>query len=351
MPPSTAIRLATFAVLLLPSPAQSAPRKPPEQALVDTVLRPEVESRLRSDQPATVAWGAYLAGKYGLVELAPQMLDRLAEQEPRSMVAACLLDGLIRLRVMPTPAQLAPWFSQPLTRNAALVLAARDSGAHADALQRLWRERPPGDLAGMAAGNLLTATRNKAFAAELVRGLRLELRIVVHDPDRMEFDGQGGGMAGGTALRTVPEAFPPVGIYRLDSSGRDGDTVLAGGPHSIYYRRTEAVRAPIRLHPRRATRDRHELAVEWLDEYAPRARRLLSATRSHSVVWVDGADYVRSVETARADFGAAYDALIAALVRGGHVDEALVRPAPIALQVRDVRGDTTEALPPIPPSR
>src|SRR5688572_2958374 len=90
---------------------------PPIGRGVEVQLLPEVTSRLASQNPATVAWGAHLAARHRVGAAVPEVKRALARFAPddaateatRELVALALLDALVQNGAPATAEELAPF--------------------------------------------------------------------------------------------------------------------------------------------------------------------------------------------------------------------------------------------------
>jgi hypothetical protein len=209
-----------------------------------SVVAPAAESiarQLSANDPKAVAWAGYLAGEHRVQESVPKLIDALAsirlQQSGDEWNAArnAVLDALIRLGSEP-PADLVYRY-YPLHREQALILLSEPRSGRDEVLLKLLKKES--GIPWYAIAGMLLEVKSPRFAAELIAGLRLTLEISVVDgppqPDLSNGVGAGFGIGHG-GLYPAP-GFPSIATYSLWNSAVRGSTVLAEGPHPIYYRR------------------------------------------------------------------------------------------------------------------
>src|SRR5262249_31918452 len=104
------------------------------------------------------------------------------------------------------------------------------------------------DEAWFAIANLLLPRAPVGFAAEVLRGMKLDLQIMVTDRGTSGglSSGLGRGFAHGDRGGQRARGLPPHAIYEFALAAYPGGIVLSSGPHiSYYYRRV----APMRQFP------------------------------------------------------------------------------------------------------
>jgi hypothetical protein len=251
--------IAVFAMALAGAlPAQVAISSQESDANGDAAvaqrLLPQVLARLGSDEPANVAWGAYLAQHHGL-RGAEQELNKALVRfagvsgDAAANVRLALLDALLQLALtapMATVAQCAKGSSA----DAALVLLARDPTANASCLLEVFRRDASHSKEGtdwvsqrgIAAGNLLAQRRDPAFVVALLQRATDTLQITVVGAGQKRDvvpHSVGEGMV--TACRREPRlpGFPPVAEYLVSSHSSTGETILGNGRSTVTWSRTE----------------------------------------------------------------------------------------------------------------
>ncbi|HEX8284665.1 MAG TPA: hypothetical protein VF588_14970 [Pyrinomonadaceae bacterium] len=192
------------------------------------------------------AWGAYLAGAYGLKEHVPlvvalledaQGTEAAAEGWEESAVRRAALDALIRLDAEVPSEKLLPLYR--LAPDETVILLARAPEPNARALLTLFAEEMP-DARWVAVANLLAEARPRGFAARLLAGLEMRATVFVYDREGERGYGGGGGRGcgGGDYFGPMPDGFPPAARYALTASQSRGAVVVARGRHTVFYVRT-----------------------------------------------------------------------------------------------------------------
>jgi hypothetical protein len=202
---------------------------------------------LQSPQWADRAWGVYLVGRLHSDDLNNLLVEEFRKaalignaspsSEEYAFVAA-LFDGAIEAGVTVPVALLEP-FEQRWAAPVLILLARSQDGE--GSLLRL-SENPATDQVWLAANNLLFERKSASWYARTLRELPATHVFVITDPDTGGGIGTGircGGVGcEGPGLISMPKGFPPIGLYGLSVTPRQGSTLLAHGPTNIYYDRT-----------------------------------------------------------------------------------------------------------------
>jgi hypothetical protein len=284
--------------------------------------------------PATIAWGGHLAGKYRLRETAPLLRDRLKflrEHRPGKAEVAqlVLLDGLIQSGATVPKAELRPLLLEGKFRAPALILLAREPRKNADLLfqiyEKSWAKVPP--VVWHAAGNLLAANRISGFALRLLRDIKVDLWVYVYRPDRrmigINHRGPMGGKFGGVSTsRPVPPDYPPVAVYQLQlaSEALPGNVLLAPGPRPVYYQRKVSSQPEVDLRWRTSVSPdrRHEGRRGWILQLARGHHRdVFKVFISESVTWKDREHLDQEVERIQDRIRARYREIARCLEKDG----------------------------------
>jgi hypothetical protein len=245
-----AFRLCAWALLAMTALAQQAP---PDPAVVmdslEKQMAPLASAWLNSADPRTQAWGAYLVLRDRRTEAIPALLAMLAAfprvEQPatqadvdRHDVMLEALDALIQLGVQ-TPAADAQRI-YPEFPAQSLILFSRSQEDMAAALLAVFKSERRWSAAWLAAGNLLLQHHAKGFAAALIEDMTVHAQVMVIKPGLGSGGGGESSCCGASASPKAKAGWPPVGVYGFGGCGeglRAGDTVLAGGTDSAYYRR------------------------------------------------------------------------------------------------------------------
>jgi len=367
------VRAAVLLALLLlasSAPAWAAPPDVGPQARGPTVE--DTLARLRDGTSRDVAWGAYEAGRAGIREAEPLILERLAAcaRAPGGReawaVRANLLDAAIRLRIMPA-------------RHVLVDLARRHPETVATLLSRA-AHPPPATLlavfdvfdavAGeiepwLALGNRLRALHTPGFAVRLLRKLGLHRRLQVWSEEGpyAGWRGASGHVVGCGYARVLP-GYPPFPRYRLALQGGTGYELLSDGAHPVYARRWETRNERVwfcSVPP--SERRQQDCRRAWLaeDPYGlaraaePGVRRSDPASFPAYNAVIDmryrgHQPWDRELRAHIEGLCAAYWARVARLVAAHRVTESEARTlCPVVeFKVVDKRDDKRHALPPIP---
>ncbi len=312
-------------------------------------LRSEVTTRLRSDSPATIAWGGFFAAEHRVVETGAQLSAALEKvRDPKSqearLAAAALLDGLVRIGARPDAAVLEPFVARGVPP--ALILAARRPEAHVEALRTCFdgRNASP-DMGWLLAGNLLVQAEAEGFAEIVCSGLRLRLRVRVVDPGSAGGGGRSRQTSRGDGVVQVPDGFPPIVRYELSRSPSFGSLVVSAGPPRVFARRRTYERKKFSIGTtRRWSPD--EVRYEWLRTLAV-SKPPFELESALQVEWHDPGSMRESVDAKREEIQAQFTKHLRLLVQRGHIDQNLANTLAVAIDVRvtDLRSDKALPLP------
>ena len=206
-----------FLLALLCCRASLAQPEPPTLPPGMTIepLEAEAKRLLASSDLRDRSWGAYLAGRFGLKDLVPEVLAVLDPGWPfgasgeRDFLALAALDSLIQLKAKTPVEILLPLYEQ--TPDAVVILLANDPEGNQAALLSL-AEKPASYFRWLALSNLLAQTQAPGFAALVLRELRITVNVTVSD-------GQIGGGVGssfgsgikGARFAQFRPGYPPIG--------------------------------------------------------------------------------------------------------------------------------------------
>ena len=306
------------------------------------------------------AWGAYLAGRCDQRERGPELAAELDQtlpdrvtgpNAPEYWLVQSLLDALIRLQQPVAPSTALA--CQQTWPEEALILLVQNTQAAQQPLLFLLDTRLT-DPEWLAVTNSLVALKAAGLAAKLVRETRFTLMLSVVDPGAGIGGGVGGSILGGEpAAISPPQGFPPVGLYALALTAAPGDTLLATGTHSVYYRRTvTAPGQPAARGGEHGATDRQPYRQEHLSTLSG-----LPLDPVHSAVQGTAQIQWRGFDAFVLDRDAAIEAqiqavakLAAALQSTGALSgaEASVLAVRIRIHQQDHRTDRTVQLPPPP---
>lgn len=349
------------ALCVLQAVAAQTDEPPPIARGVEAVLLPEITSRLRSDDLATVAWGAHLAAKYRVTEAAPILRTALAELADRPQAAGrfaelALLDALLQTDAVLTTEELAP-FRTGLGGTAWLALLARDPIGNREALAHHFRQldRAGAWIEWVATGNVLVTTRDADFVLALLERQHVMQRVVVRDAATTETPAaRTGGRRGrgrNVASIEVPPSQPPTVLYELTLDGRPGDVLFARGEHTVFLRRHVHEQRTIRRrdHESHTLGDPERQRLAWLARMLEQtvAELPFAVECSLTVSWHGAEKLQADLQEARADVLADFRRLVAVCVEAKLVARAATTDLAPTIEIRwdDRRGDQSEPLP------
>jgi hypothetical protein len=314
--------------------------------------------RLGSSDPRQVAWGAFRAAEYRIVESVPDLLKVLeappygVRWDQEAMIAA-VLDAAVQLDARLPAGVLRSYYERWPTQTLILLGQATDGVPVLVDLLRTARGYRWYTLA-----NLALQARAPGFAAELLSKVQFTLRVRVVIEDRGSGIG-GGSFSGGVGdgIGVNPAGFPPNAFYRFEGSAGRGFVVLASGPRPVYYSRA------IYYQPQFPT-SYTEISgptsseridyVSWLLSFQGSGRPGLRTEQTHSIQWGGPDDFVRRVSGFHDELVRSYERLVSALLRAGQLtgtEAEAIRTPRVELSVVDERLDRSQPLPAIPALR
>jgi hypothetical protein len=321
-----------------PAAAQQAQSRPTFSASSADVSR-----LLRSADAKDVAWGAFTAAQFHVVEAAPLIAEALArpvagDDRARSATELALLDALVQLEARVPAATLQPLVDRwPVP---ALILMANATGDRDAALLPLVSSTT-GPL-WHAVANLLVGNKPRGFAARLLTGLRLTLTVhVTTDPNSLLEGGLSGGGEHMGPGWSAP-GFPPLADYRF-SIEQPGATVLSVGPRRVYYAR-RMMKEPVFAHSNYSSPTGPDVSdrVLYLNTLINRQNVLREHT-DRSIVWKSPREFCESLAEARRSVESAYRSVIQSLVFSGQLteDESRTLVPAITVGAHDHRAGAT----------
>lgn len=314
-----------------------------------------LRAKLAAPEAATVAWGAYDAGRLDCRLLVPELratLVRLAAVEPAAQgtrehhaVVAAVLDALIRTGASLPASELLPWLSR--RPSEAIVLASRAPEQQAGLLLRVVESsRTQGHW--IAACNLLLLASPDVLVPHLLTLAEVHLAIEVTSPDCF-FSSHSATVGCGCGSGQRLAGFPPVVWYELHL-GRS-TTCFADGPQPVSYARCERTQATFGLGGCTTPVDRADYALRCLYRLAAREKpaHRLESRRQESVEWA-GADALRAaVGTLEHDLAAEWSTLLGDLRGKGYVSPEVAGRTTLRI-VREItdRRDEADRKEPLP---
>lgn len=324
----------------------------------------DVLEKLRSDEPAEVAWGAYVAGDTRIDAAVPLLMERLVpnpdgDSREWQSVRRHVLDALVLLGARVSSDKLAPYMKRKHSWMP-FILLAREPEKNRDIFLGQF-DKWAGDkeditVSTVATGNLLSGVRAPGFALRLLPKRQLDLTIVVRDPD----DGYSGNSAmrlrGGTgdSHAEVLDGFPPYVYYDLVlvQGSVNPRTLVADGPLKVCYKRGVKTGPRVGYGGAIHYYKRAKCATEWIAEMAKvttTEASLPQVSRMHHS-WSDAEAYVAAATETRDAVLAHYWQVVRQLMKSGAVtiEEARDLEMKVVVDVKDERGDTSVPLPPLP---
>lgn len=316
----------------------------------------EAARLLKSQANTERAWGAYLAGRHGLKELTPALVELLADASlgdgwEERIIRQAALDSLIRLEAKVPPAALRSLPAHFADEKIILMLRAGEENVAA-LLEtfdtELAGESGP-DARWLAVGNLLAETKARGFAASLLKGLKIEAEITVVDFEgSLNYAyGSNGGCGGGCGgvMRTD---FPPVGFYNFTAYASRGAVVVAPGKYPVYYLRAQSGQSGCGYDSMGGyTRDFHRVEyIAGLLDTMPDELKFDSWT-SHKIVCKDARQCRGELALVRRQVEQSYAAMLSALVEKNLLDasDAATLPPDITFTIHDQRQHKAFPLP------
>lgn len=305
--------------------------------------------QLDSRDTRTVAWAAYNAGAYHRVEAIPR-LQQLLESPPatgpfeeRAFIAV-LMDALIQLDAKLPARILVPHMQRHPVQTFVLLSRATDrEGVLLDLLPQLT------SIQWFAAANLLFEDRSPGLVEHLARTVKLQLTVHVADDEHLA-PGAGHSVSVGIAcgIGQDPPAYPPHAEYRFVLGSQPGTTVLAPGPHPVYYSRTVTTSLQYGVSEATTGGPSGEDRMEYLR--AMSIDRGGVPFRAHSmeiVVWSTPEAFSQRVRELRAGVARRFQYLVDEARRSRAVPIEPLTPPLVELHVVDRRKDQSAPLPKI----
>jgi hypothetical protein len=294
-----------------------------------------VRELLASGDPAKLAWGAELTAWFEHADLVPELLPLLHSSDERVQEHA--LDALIRMKANVPPEELKTLL--PRFQDAVIILAAANQ--QRDLLFSMMHGNPKFDPFWVALNEVLgSGVGGKEYWAELLREWTIHVKIYVVDPDgRARVERSGSSNWCGSSLADIRPDYPARAAYVLLLGHSQGDTMLASGPHPVYYRR--------QLGPSGCGThiDRDDYRSDFVNAVLHEGEPLPGHS-SFDVFWRSDADYVAQVNQLRAKTLERFREITDSMIKKGllPVADAGLR-ALVAVQIEDQRLKKARELP------
>jgi len=351
--------VAPLLVLTARSAATQQPEPDPARVIGKTIekqLLLEVESRLKSKDLATIAWGGYLSAQHRVADSAPAVLRALRNLpfgEDRRYAAQALLDALI-VHGQKVTIDDMQGMAVGMNEAAAIVLCGMNPLPNREYLLGLYEKNQRKRLSRwLAAGNLLARIKDREFGRRLVEELTYELSINVSSPGRPIGFGMGGAFGGKFAdgRLTTPMGFPPTVTYTVRSKPKPRDVMFAEGKRPVYYRREVHHKRKIGIGHAEllGLRGRQQTRVDWISAMLGWPAGQLPTEHSEFLVWSDAAAFEEKVAKMRTAITKKHARVVDKAIKKGWFREAERKElaAKVAIKLRDNRTDKSVKLPPV----
>jgi len=343
-----------FAFGLLPlAPAQDKSTPAQRFAELQANLVKEVTGQLRSDDLATVAWGAYTAAEFRLATCGPDLrakLAALAKVEPgkRQYAALAILDALIQTQTNVPGAEVEPYL-EGLCERSALRHLGRDSEKNCKAILAVFRRYARGGNATwLACGNWLADAKDPEFVLELLRSpVVLQMQVAERGDAATELFSQLGGSIA-CSFFTIPDGYPPLARYDFTIGRLPGYTLAVDGPVPVLVDRDTWTSGECRLHDP----DDHAFRTArttWLAQMLESHATTLRFDRAplRHAEWTDDAQFLALLQTAKTEIENEHRALVAACVAAELIPAKAAEGLVVTIEthLHDWRADKTVPLP------
>jgi len=332
------IILSLFAALTLATSGAD------EDALSSLVDSEKIIEGILSKGSVSSAWNAYYAGKLGVEECVPALLELIERENQRDPhpvppVKKAALDALISLDSdVPFEYLRAGLHADYIAET--LILLARDPEINMQALLDLMDFGTVKDQHWWATAGILASLEPKGLAARLLPEVRLSLSVAVRDPGSQESLHHFEGYGGRGFWRSTGTLFPPRPTYVFTTRPKKGAVVLQAKPVVIYYLRSEGARSGISaVGLGHTTRSKFALSciVAMID--GPKDGLLTECEHRREIDWIDEGDLRKKIDAAidqlHARFGRLLHTLrMEGLLAPGACEEMLPE---IKVHVQDVR--------------
>lgn len=188
-------------------------------------LTEEVQVQLKSEDPATIAWGAHTAAEFRLRGCIPELRAQLRAKElANEFVALALLDALIQANASLPDEELRP-FVKGITTNSVLVLILPQAKHNLPLLLEAYRACHRGGQSYLRCGQELADAKAPGFALELLRE-PVWVVLTVWDPGNAA-SAPACGLGYTSCIKLMPPpGYPPCMQYGLEAGSRFGSEWL-----------------------------------------------------------------------------------------------------------------------------
>jgi hypothetical protein len=300
----------------------------------------------------------FLVGKYRMKEAAPIVMDIISRNlaikkekgkinRQTKYVYLSAMDALIQMEE-DVPIKTLLMLPTDMQEHI-VIIAARNAKKYREVLLYLVGNRRTWKSCWVAACNVLLRNKEKCFASCILRGMEIESRIVVRDEDGKESkEGYNGIVDMFDGRFTVPEGFPPIGMYVLVQGKRMGAKAFAPGDYCVSYERIVVKPGKGRMfggedgYP-----EKNELRLYYLEKLLGRGKLLLKHVEESVVFWKSEKVFRCEVENAKEKIKRKVNELIKQLVKQEIITDSESEKVRVKIKtsICDRRNDKKEKLP------
>jgi hypothetical protein len=203
---------------------------------------------LRSPDPRTQGWGAYLATRDRRAELVPDLLALLEAYTPGAPVSLAardqhdsmmaVLDALIQLQAAAPVHDVAKISSDFPVQALLLVSHAVPRNEIAPFLMTLFESEEHNPGVWQSAGNLLAGPRALTFGVSVLESMTVRATVMVLEPEGQTMSHGIAGDCLGYAPGAAKTGWPEIGWYDFSiGANSPGEGLLAPGVDPVYFHR------------------------------------------------------------------------------------------------------------------
>lgn len=205
--------------LCIPLPQDDEFKPLPSDPELRHKMKVRILDKIRSEDQPKSAWGAYQAGKFGLKEYVPALLELVERENNRPPEASPLtkkaaLDALVRLDA-DVPAELLTSRIAEEHYSETMILLARNKEENQEDLLCFMDRLPIHGKHWWVAAVYLTSVKPPGLAQRLLQGLQFELTIFVYEDLKPRRRGArlGPGMVRSRSKVSEYDPYPPWSRY------------------------------------------------------------------------------------------------------------------------------------------
>jgi hypothetical protein len=327
-----------------------------------------IRAELASDDARQIAAALYLSINLEMKEIAadlPALLGRVASMRPFDAqakafsagseawktAAALALDAAVQFGAKLSDEELdGDPLRSSIFEDAMLIVAARNPAACTKTLFSLVHDLPD-DVVEFAACEVLAATAPDRLLDHLLRHLRIEVEVAVHDGEPAPPAARHAGHGVGCSFAFPDDTLPPFPRYfiRFDR----GEEKFFDGPRPLYFNRDQAVGMSSACHYFGRTADDNVALLDLLTRLAGTGPWELGIVPTDELIvrvpvrWRDATSCEAQARGGIDKAVSGWNAWIARTRKLGHLPPAPEPPppSPLVLRVVDQRADRSVALP------